>query len=54
VTVDDAPWRWADATGQPVVVSGLAPGPHTIRIELADADHGPLAQEVVRFHVPRR
>ena len=33
VTVDDGPWRWADATGQPVVVNGLPPGPHKIVID---------------------
>ena len=54
VTVDGAPWHWADATGQPVVVAGLPPGPHRITIELADADHKVLAREVVKFEVPRR
>jgi uncharacterized protein DUF6130 len=52
VTVDDAPWHWADASGQPVDVAGLPPGPHKILIELVDADHKPLAQGVVKFEVP--
>jgi hypothetical protein len=54
VTVDDAPWHWADASGLPVDVGGLPPGPHKILIELANANHQPLAQGVVKFEVPRR
>ena len=54
VTVDDAPWHWSDATGQPVVVNGLPAGPHKIRIELVDANHTLLAQEIVKVEVPRR
>jgi len=54
ITVDDAPWHWADATGQPVVVNGLPPGPHKIRIDLVDANHQPLAQEVVKFDIAPR
>jgi hypothetical protein len=54
VTVDDAPWHWADASGGPLIVSDLPPGPHKILIELADANHKVLAQEVVKFEVPRQ
>src|SRR5258705_163107 len=54
VTVDDAPWHWADASGNPVIVNGLAPGPHTILIELVNANHQPVDQEVVRVSVPKR
>ena len=54
VTLNDAPWRWADASGGPLIVSDLAPGPHKIQIELASANHEPLAQSVVEFEVPRR
>jgi hypothetical protein len=52
VTVDDAPWVWADASGEAVVLNGLPPGPHTIRLELETANHQPLDQGVVRFAVP--
>jgi hypothetical protein len=52
VTLDDAPWHWVDASGQPVDVGNLSPGPHKILIELADANHKPLAQSVVKFDVP--
>ena len=54
VTVDDAPWHWVDASGGPVIVSGLSAGKHRIVIELADANHQPLGQEVVQFEVPGR
>lgn len=54
VTVDDATWHWADASGNPVIVNGLAPGPHTILIQLVNANHQPVDQGVVRVTVPKR
>ena len=54
VTVDDALWHWVDATGQPVDVGALPPGPHKILIELVNANGAPLAQSVVKFEVPKR
>src|SRR5260221_673053 len=54
VTVDDATWHWADASGVPVIIMGLAPGPHTILIQLVNANHQPVDQEVVRVTVPKR
>ena len=54
VTVDDAAWHWADASGNPVIVSGLAPGPHKVLIQLVDANHQPLDQEVVRVIVSKQ
>ena len=38
VTVDEAPWHWADASGHPLVLRGLPPGPHKVLIELVDAE----------------
>src|SRR5258705_1551493 len=52
VTVDDAPWVWADASGEPVVLNGLPPGLHTIRLELETANHQRLDQGAVTFTVP--
>jgi Family of unknown function (DUF6130) len=52
VTVDDAPWRWADASGNPVIINGLAPGPHKILIQLMNANHQPVDQGTVRVKVP--
>jgi len=52
VTVDDNPWRWADASGEPLIVNGLPPGPHKILIQLENANHQPLDQDVVKFTIP--
>jgi len=54
VRLDDAPWGWTYASGQPVIVNGLSPGRHRIQVELADANHQALAQNVVEFEVPQR
>jgi hypothetical protein len=53
VSVDDLPWRWADAGGNgAVVVNGLPAGPHKILIELATPTHGVLTGKLVSFNVP--
>jgi hypothetical protein len=49
VTVDDATWHWADASGNPVIINGLAPGPHKILIQLVNANHQPIDQGTVQF-----
>ena len=52
VTVDDLPWHWADASGEPLIIKGLPAGPHKILIELVDANHKPLDEGVVNFVIP--
>ena len=52
VTVDDASWVWADASGQPIILMGLVPGPHKVLIELADANHRVLDKSIITFVVP--
>jgi hypothetical protein len=52
VTVDDAPWRWADASGEPLIINCLPPGPRKVLIELVDANHQTLDKGVVTFVVP--
>ena len=54
VTVDDAPWHWVDASGEPVIVQGLTPGPHRVVIELADPAHRVIDRAVVEFEIPER
>ena len=54
VTVDEAPWRWADASGTPVILQALPPGPHTVLIELVNANHEVVDKSVVKFDVPLR
>ena len=52
VTVDDAPWHWADASGETVVVVGLPTGPHKVLIELADPTHKVITSQTVSFNIP--
>jgi hypothetical protein len=52
VTVDDATWHWADASGVPVIINGLAPGRHKILIQLVNANHQPIDQGTVQVTVP--
>jgi hypothetical protein len=54
VTIDDAPWHWADASGNPLILRGLPPGPHKVLIELVDANHQVVDNGVVTFQVPQR
>ena len=52
VTVDDASWVWADASGEPVIINGLQPCPHKILVQLESANHQLLDQGSVMFKVP--
>ena len=53
VSVDDLPWRWADAgDNESVVVVGLPPGPHKVLIELATPEHMVLVGKAISFVVP--
>jgi hypothetical protein len=54
VTVDDASWVWADASGNPIILMGLLPGPHKVLIELAGANHHILDKGLVMFVVPEK
>lgn len=54
VTLDDGPWLWGHFSDQELIVSGLPPGPHKIKIELVNANHETLVERVVKFEVPRR
>jgi hypothetical protein len=52
VTVDDAPWHWADASGNPIIIQALPPGPHKILIQLVNANHQPIDQGTVQVTIP--
>jgi cell division septation protein DedD len=52
VTVDDATWHWADASGVQVIINGLPAGPHKVLIQLVNANHKPIDQQVVTFTIP--
>jgi hypothetical protein len=51
VSVDGAEWHWVHSTTDPIVITPLSPGEHTVTLELAGADHRPLATQSVRFTV---
>ena len=54
--VDGQSWPTVDSSGETVVLVGLQPGPHKLRLELADATHKPIpgASQVVEFTVPQK
>jgi len=54
--VDGQSWPIVDTSGETVVLVGLKPGPHTVKLELADATHKPIsgASRVVEFSVPQK
>jgi len=54
VTVDDAPWHWADASGEPLIIQSLPPGPHRVLVQLADPTHRVIDQGLVDFVIPER
>lgn len=54
ITVDDAPWHWVDASGEPLTITGLLPGPHRVLVELADPTHRVIDSVSVEFVVPPR
>jgi hypothetical protein len=52
ITVDNAPWHWADASGEPLILNGFQAGPHTVLIELADPTHKIMDRKEISFIVP--
>ena len=52
--VDDQAWPTVDTSGETVVLVGLPPGPHKVRLELADTIHRPIpgCSTVIEFIVP--
>jgi hypothetical protein len=54
VNVDDDPWVWAHTSSEPVIVVGLSPGPHKVRLQLMTANHQWLDEGAVMFTLPQR
>jgi len=52
ITVDGAPWHFVDASGETIIVVGLAAGPHQILVELADPTHKVITSQTAKFVVP--
>jgi pimeloyl-ACP methyl ester carboxylesterase len=53
ITIDDLPWHWLDASGEPISINGLVPGPHKLLIELEDPAHKLIDSKVVIFEIPK-
>lgn len=53
ITVDDLPWHWLDASGEPLSINGLLPGPHKLLIELEDPTHKAVDSASVSFDIPQ-
>jgi Family of unknown function (DUF6130) len=54
LTVDGGPWHWVDASGEPLIVQSLTPGPHRVLIELADPTHQVIDHAVVNLVIPEK
>ena len=53
ITVDDLPWHWLDASGEPISINGLPPGPHKILIQLENPIHQVIDSAIVNFEIPQ-
>jgi pimeloyl-ACP methyl ester carboxylesterase len=54
ITVDDLPWHWLDASGEPLSINGLPPGRHSVLIELEDPTHKAVDRAIINFEIPPR
>jgi Family of unknown function (DUF6130) len=53
LTLDDLPWQWTDDGGShTVILIGLPPGEHMVRIEAVDPEGGPFTARTVTCTVP--
>ncbi len=52
ITVDNASWHWADASGEPLILNGFVSGKHTVLIELADPTHKIIDRKEISFIIP--
>ena len=53
ITLDDLPWQWADyGESSTVILVGLPPGEHNVRIEAVDPEGRPFTARTVTFTVP--
>jgi hypothetical protein len=52
LTVDDANWHWVQASSDLIIIQGLVAGPHTLRVDLADANHSVLDSRTIAFTLP--
>jgi hypothetical protein len=50
--VDSQAWPNVDTSNETLVLVGLPPGPHKVKLELADPTHKPITSQTVEFIVP--
>ena len=54
ITLDDLPWHWLDASGQPISIRGLLAGQHRLLLELEDPTHKLIDSATIKFEIPER
>jgi len=54
ITVDDLPWHWLDASGEPISINGLLPGSHKVLLQLESPIHKVIDSKTVSFVIPPR
>ena len=55
VFVDDTPWLFIHSDSDPIVLAGLQPGQHKVKLQLVGANHMPTgAEQTVSFTVAPR
>ncbi len=54
ITVDEGPWRWVDASNEPLIINLLPPGEHRVKVEMVDPNHQVIEGQTIRFTVPGR
>jgi hypothetical protein len=54
ITLDDLPWHWLDASGEPISINGLHPGPHKVLLQLESPVHKVIDSKTVSFVIPPR
>jgi hypothetical protein len=54
VTVDDWKGTWAHTSEDPIILVGLTPGTHKVRLEMAEPTHKILTGTTVTFIVPEK
>ncbi len=54
ITVDDLPWHWLDASGEPISINGLPAGRHKLLLELEDPTHKLIDSAIVNFEIPEK
>jgi hypothetical protein len=52
VMVDDNGWAWVHASADPIYFSPLAPGSHTVKVELSDTSHRIIETQTIKLMIP--